>query len=29
MVFDDDARVFHGVMPYRNGVMVSWSYQRL
>ena len=28
MVFDDDARVFHGVMPYRNGVMVSWSYQR-
>jgi len=29
MVFDDDARVFHGVMPYHDGAMVSWSYQRL
>src|SRR5690606_15585464 len=26
LVFDDDPRPFHGVMPYRNGRMVSWSY---
>jgi 8-oxo-dGTP diphosphatase len=29
MVFDDDPRTFHGVMPYQNGEMVSWSYRRV
>ena len=29
MVFDDDPRLFHGCMPYSNGEMVSWSYQRV
>jgi len=29
LVFDDDARAFHGVMPYRDGKMVSWSYSRI
>jgi 8-oxo-dGTP diphosphatase len=29
MVFDDDPRQFHGIMPYANGDMVSWSYQRI
>ena len=29
MVFDDDSRPFHGYMPYHNGEMVSWSYERL
>ena len=29
MVFDDDPRLFHGIMPYHNGEMVSWSYQRV
>lgn len=29
MVFDDDPRLFHGCMPYANGEMVSWSYQRV
>lgn len=29
LVFDDDPRPFHGVMPYRNGRMVGWSYSRL
>lgn len=29
LVFDADPRPFHGVMPYRNGQMVSWSYRRL
>jgi 8-oxo-dGTP diphosphatase len=28
LVFDDDPRPFHGVMPYRDGGMVSWSYSR-
>ena len=28
MVFDDDPRAFHGVMPYRDGRMVSWDYAR-
>lgn len=28
LVFDDDPRAFHGVMPYRNGRMVSWRYSR-
>jgi 8-oxo-dGTP diphosphatase len=29
LVFDDDPRPFHGVMPYRDGRMLSWSYSRL
>ena len=29
LVFDDDPRPFHGVMPYRDGRMVSWRYSRL
>ncbi|MBV9710993.1 MAG: 8-oxo-dGTP diphosphatase [Ktedonobacteraceae bacterium] len=29
MVFDDDPRSFHGYMPYHDGEMVSWSYERL
>ena len=27
--FDDDSRQFHGIMPYENGAMRSWSYQRI
>lgn len=29
LVFDDDPRPFHGVMPYENGQPVSWRYTRL
>ena len=29
LVFDDDPRPFYGSMPYKNGEMVSWSYERL
>lgn len=29
LVFDDDARPFHGLMPYANGSAVSWSFTRL
>ncbi len=29
LVFDDDTRPFHGVMPYRDGRMQSWSFTRL
>lgn len=29
MVLDDDPRQFHGVMPYHDGEMVSWSYHRI
>jgi 8-oxo-dGTP diphosphatase len=29
LVFDEDPRAFHGVMPYVNGKMSSWSYSRL
>lgn len=29
LVFDDDTRPFHGVMPYRDGRMLSWSYTRI
>ena len=29
LVFDTDPRPFHGVMPYRDGRMQSWSYTRL
>jgi 8-oxo-dGTP diphosphatase len=28
LVFDDDPRPFHGVMPYRHGEPVSWSFRR-
>ncbi len=28
MVFDDSPAIFHGVMPYQNGKMISWSYER-
>jgi 8-oxo-dGTP diphosphatase len=29
MVFDDEPSIFYGVMPYENGKMLSWSYERL
>ncbi|GIG60554.1 7,8-dihydro-8-oxoguanine triphosphatase [Longispora fulva] len=29
MIFDDDQRQFHGVMPYDGYDMLSWSYQRI
>ena len=29
LVFDADPRPFHGVMPYRDGRMLSWSYSRV
>ncbi|MHC4886838.1 MAG: 7,8-dihydro-8-oxoguanine triphosphatase, partial [Planctomycetota bacterium] len=29
LIFDDDARVFHGHMPYDNEEPLSWSYTRL
>ena len=29
LVFDDDPRPFHGVMPYKDGRMQSWSFTRL
>ena len=29
LVFDDDPRVFHGVMPYAGGRALSWSYCRI
>jgi 8-oxo-dGTP diphosphatase len=29
LVFDGDARPFHGVMPYKDGRMQSWSFTRL
>lgn len=29
LVFDNDLRGFHGVMPYRDGKMVSWDYSRI
>lgn len=28
LVFDADPRPFHGVMPYRDGRMQSWTYSR-
>ena len=28
LVFDADPRPFHGVMPYKDGRLVSWSYSR-
>lgn len=29
MVFDESPAIFHGVMPYSNGKMVAWSYERV
>jgi 8-oxo-dGTP diphosphatase len=29
LVFDEDARPFHGVMPYENGQAVGWSFTRV
>ena len=29
LVFDADPRAFHGVMPYRDGKMLSWRVTRL
>jgi 8-oxo-dGTP diphosphatase len=29
LVFDDDPRAFHGVMPYAHGRAVSWSFTRI
>ncbi len=29
LVFDDDPRAFHGVMPYDGGSPVSWHYERI
>jgi 8-oxo-dGTP diphosphatase len=29
LVFDDDPRAFHGVMPYSAGRPTGWSYERL
>lgn len=29
LVFDEDPRAFHGVMPYQNGRPVGWEYERL
>lgn len=29
LVFDDDPRAFHGVMPYENGHAKSWSFSRI
>ena len=29
LVFDADPRPFHGVMPYRDGHMLSWQFDRL
>jgi 8-oxo-dGTP diphosphatase len=29
LVFDADPRPFHGVMPYRDGRMLKWSFTRL
>ncbi len=28
MVFDDSSAIFHGVMPYQDGRMVAWNYER-
>ncbi|MDB5102161.1 MAG: ADP-ribose pyrophosphatase [Cyanobacteria bacterium RYN_339] len=29
LVFDQDARAFDGIMPYKGGKPVSWRYERL
>lgn len=28
LVFDEDPRPFHGVMPYRDGRMLAWRFER-
>jgi 8-oxo-dGTP diphosphatase len=28
LVFDNDTRPFHGVMPYENGRALSWDFER-
>jgi 8-oxo-dGTP diphosphatase len=28
LVFDDDPRPFHGVMPYKNGLPINWNFCR-
>jgi 8-oxo-dGTP diphosphatase len=29
LLFDADPRLFHGVMPYRDGHMLSWTFSRI
>ncbi len=29
LVFDGDPRTFHGVMPYRDGRLLSWNFSRI
>ena len=29
LVFDDDPRIFHGFMPYKNDKPLHWSYTRI
>ena len=29
LVFDDDPKMFHGYMPYRDGSPLSWDYVRI
>jgi 8-oxo-dGTP diphosphatase len=29
LVFDDDPRAFHGVMPYADGKALSWQFSRI
>ena len=29
LVFDDDPRIFHGYMPYKDGRPLSWHYERI
>lgn len=29
LVFDGDPRTFHGVMPYRDGHLLSWDFSRV
>ena len=29
MVFDENPRLFHGCMPFADGKMVSWTYERV
>ncbi len=29
MVFDDEVKTFHGILPYKNGKPTSWSFQRI
>lgn len=28
LVFDKDPRPFHGLMPYKNGLLLDWSFSR-